>query len=61
MGVTICGHTSNVNRCKGGKHHWGGNVAIHKGAGVDRSTTKGDGDRSECVKGYREEKMCNHG
>jgi hypothetical protein len=28
-GATICGGVDSANRCKGGKHHWGGSTTIY--------------------------------
>ncbi len=53
-GATIWGGTSSANEHKGRECHKGEIVAIHK------NTTKGNGDRYECIKGYRDKKMHNH-
>ncbi len=49
----FCQGISSV-RHRGGRNIWGGS------ANVDKSATKCDGDRYECVKCCKGEKMCNH-
>ncbi len=59
--TTICGGTSNVDKHKEGKHHWGGSITIHRNVSVDRNTTKGDGDWDAWIKCHNKKKTCNHG
>lgn len=51
--------TNNVDKHKGGSCE-GESVTIHKSVSIDISITKGDGNRYECAKGYREGKTWNH-
>jgi hypothetical protein len=43
-GRQSCGVAIYGDGCWGGECCWGGNIVIHKSAGVDKRTTKGDGN-----------------